>query len=186
MSVDPKITKRTNSSTHTGMSVSWKITTTKKKVFLTNLYKRNCHQKDLSSIQSQIQQINRQKTTGRVPHQIMQKDWPSAYIEVILGGGQHPKIGVSGSNTTWSGQQPQFKVLSSMSHQGGKHPQIGVIGSNTTWNGQQPQFEVLSSMSHHGGQHPQIGVIGLNITWSGQQPQFEVLSSMSHQSGQHP
>ena len=160
-----------------------KITTTRKKVFLTNLHKRTCHQKDLLSIQSQIQQINCQRTTGRVssPNYAKRlaislcrnnlKKWTKK-VEVLSSishqGGKHPQIEVIGSNITWSGQQPQFEVLSSMSHQGGQYPQIGVIGSNITWSGQQPQLKVLSSMSHQGGQHPQIGVISLNIKWSGQ------------------
>ena len=71
-----KITMRTNGSNHTGISASWETTTTWKKGFLTNLYKGNCPQKDLLSIWSQIQQINHQKTTGRV--------FSPNYVEVVL------------------------------------------------------------------------------------------------------
>ena len=59
--------------------------------FLTNLYKGNCPQKDLLSIRSQIQQINHQKTTGRVSS-------PN-YVKVVSRSGQHQQIGVIGSNT---------------------------------------------------------------------------------------
>ena len=72
-----------------------KTTTTQKKGFLTNIYKGNCPQKDLLSIQSQIQHINHQKTTGRVSS-------PN-YIEVVSRSGQHPQIGVIGSDTISSG-----------------------------------------------------------------------------------